>query len=258
MSLQADYASDVATALVQTPADATVTDDDLAGLPLPVQRYLRAAGVVGQPRVANFRVRMHGRIRRDARSKWLPLRAEQYNVVENRQRFFYLTSSLFGVPVRGYHRYCDAAACMDVRAAGVIPIVRTSGPEMFQSETVTMLNDMCLFAPATLIDPALVWEEADRHSVRVSFTNRGVTVRAELTFNHGGELIDFASDDRYQASADGRQQRRRRWSTPVIAYRTFGPMRLIASGEGRWHAAEGSFVYLEVEIDDIVYNLRTL
>ena len=256
-SLRSAYRDDVARALADAiPPGPAVTEMDLAVLPPPVRGYLRAAGVVGQPRVANFRVRLHGRIRRGAGSTWMPLRAEQYTVAESRKRFFYLTSSMFGIPVQGYHRYADRQASMLIKAAGVVPVARMTGDEMFQSETVTFLNDMCLFAPATLIDPALVWEDVDARTARVSFTNHGWTVRAELTFNVAGELIDFVSDDRYQASPDGTHTMRCRWSTPVRQYGSYGPMRLVAAGEGRWHASDGSFAYIEVQVDEVAYNVR--
>ena len=54
---------DVDRALVRLAPAAAILDEDLAHLPPPVQRYLRTTGVVGQPRVHNFRVRLHGRIR---------------------------------------------------------------------------------------------------------------------------------------------------------------------------------------------------
>ena len=254
-SLRVAYRRDVAEGLARTSSPTLVTDRLLATVPLPVQRYLRAAGGIGQPRVENFRVRLHGRIRSGVDSRWMPLRAEQYNFVERRKRFFYLTSSMCGLPVQGYHRYADGCASMDIKVAGLVRVAHATGDEMLQSETVTLLNDMCLFAPATLLDPALVWEDADACAARVSFTNAGVIVRALLRFNDLGELIDFESDDRYQASPDGRCMTRLRWSTPVTGYRRFGPMHLISTGEGRWHTKDGSFAYVELEVDDVAYNV---
>jgi hypothetical protein len=61
--LRAEFDDDIASRLREGDPASAVTDADLAHLPPPVQRYLRGAGVVGQPRVRNFRVRMHGRIR---------------------------------------------------------------------------------------------------------------------------------------------------------------------------------------------------
>src|SRR5687768_1473855 len=180
-SLRAEYARDVACALGEVPRLPVLTEADIAPLPAPVRRYLRTSGAVGQPGIANFRVRLHGRIRSGPDSRWMPLVAEQHNVIQARQRFFYLTSAMFGVPVHAYHRYSETTALMHVKLAGLVTVARMTGAELFQSETVTLLNDMCLFAPAALVDPALVWEEADVRTARVSFTNAGVTVRAELT-----------------------------------------------------------------------------
>ena len=255
--LRTAFRDDVRDALNgMAPALSPVTNAQLMRLPQAVQRYLHAAGVIGQPRVANFRTRLHGRIRSDADSRWMPVRAEQYTFVRERKRFFYLTSSMFGVPVQGYHRYADGAASMDIRADGLLPIVSLAGAELFQSETVTFLNDMCLFAPATLLDPVLVWEELDGDSVRVTFRNAGVAVSAELSFNSSGQLIDFVSDERYRASSDGAHMTRLRWSTPIASYRAFGPLRLWSGAEARWHTAEGSFAYAELELDEVQYNVR--
>jgi len=256
MSLRAEYERDVARELAHVPTVMPVTEADLEPLPAPVERYLRTTGVVGQPRVLNFRVRMHGRIRNGPDAAWMPLRAEQYNFVESRSRFFYLTSSMFLIPVSGYHRYAQSSAAMNIKAAGLVQVAHATGDELFQSETVTLLNDMCLFAPATLVDPALVWEPVNGRTARVRFTNAGRTVRAELTFNDGCELTNFSSEDRYQASPDGKSMTRRRWSTPVARYRSFGPVRLVASGEARWDMSTGSYSYIELEVDDVEYNLR--
>ena len=85
-SLRAAYDRDVERALATSGVADLVTDRDLAYLPEPVQRYLRAAGVVGHPRVHNFRVRMRGRIRNGPEARWIPLVAEQYNFVDEPAR----------------------------------------------------------------------------------------------------------------------------------------------------------------------------
>ena len=64
----------------------------------------------------------------------------------------------------------------------------------------------------------------------------------ELLFNEAGELTNFISDDRFQASADGTTMKLARWSTPIRGYRTYGAIRLSSGGEGRWHDAEGDIL----------------
>ena len=69
-----------------------------------------------------------------------------------------------------------------------------------------------------------------------------------------GELVDFRSDDRYRAAADGRLEQTP-WSTPLGAARLFGPVRLASTGEGRWHTPTGDHAYIELTIDDVRYNV---
>jgi hypothetical protein len=255
-SLAAAYERDINRAIVRMGPRPRITDSDLEHLPEPVQKYLRGAGVLGRPRVHNFRARLQGRIRSGPNARWMPFTAEQYNFFDEAARFFYLNASMFLIPVQGYHRYVGPHAAMVVKAAALVPVANMSGDEMTQSETVTMFNDMCIMAPAALIDRAITWEPIDTKLVRASFTNAGSTIRAELEFNDVGELTNFTSDDRYQTSPDGKTVKNTRWSTPVRRYRTFGPFRLAAGGEGRWHEPGGEYSYIELTIDQVEYNVR--
>jgi hypothetical protein len=108
-----------------------------------------------------------------------------------------------------------------------------------------------------LLGPAITWGDATADTVNATFTNAGQAIRAALVFDASGELADFVSDDRGAASADGRTSRRERWSTPLRDYRDFGGHRLFSRAEARWHAPEGEFAYLELELLDIRYDITT-
>jgi hypothetical protein len=254
-SLRAEYERDVRGRLPGGAPAPPVTEAELAHLPPPVQRYLRVAGVIGQPRVCNVHARMRGRIRSGRDTRWMPLIAQQYNFIDDRARFFYFTASMLAIPIQGYHRYCNGAASMQVKAAWFVPIVSAVGAEMTRSETVTLFNDMCVLAPATLIDPAIRWELTSARTADALFTNAAHTIRARLIFHDSGELSDFVSDHRSQASPDGTTMRRVRWSTPLGRYRSFGTVRLASTGEGRWHEGDGDYAYAELTIDDVRYNV---
>ena len=255
VSLHARYDRDVREGRLRNPPVGLVSNEDLAHLPPPVRRYLEIAGVVGQPRVRDFHVRMHGRIRRDRDRPWMPLVSEQHNFVDVPSRFFYMSSSMFAIPVRGYHRYADGAASMRVKAGGLVTVASASGAEMTQAETVTLFNDMAVMAPATLIDPAITWESISSAKVRATFTAGAQTIRADLVFGETGELVNFISDDRYQSAGDGQSLRKLRWSTPMGDYRRFGNARLASTGAGRWHDAQGAYSYIELTIDEVRYNV---
>lgn len=254
-SLRAQYERDVAHGLAHAPAAAIVTERDLAPLPAAVQRYLRRTGAVGQPRVWNFRTHFRGRIRGGPDAPWMPLDAEQTSFAQPAARLFFLHASRAGVPLVGLHRYVGSTATMRIQLAGAIPVVDGRGPMMDRGETVTLFNDMCLIAPATLLGPGIVWGEAGPDTVGATFTNAGHTIRASLVFDAAGDLVDFVSDDRSAASADGKSFTTMRWTTPVRTYRDFGPHRLFARAEARWHTSAGEYAYIELEMTDVEYNI---
>lgn len=256
-SFRAEFRRDAAAGLSRPLAAPVVTESDIAGLPDPVQRYLRATGVVGRPRVQNYHLRFSGRIRSAPDAAWMPFVAEQQSFADEPTRLFFMRARMSGLPVFVFHRLTDGHATMRVRIAGAIPIVDASGDEMDRSETVTLFNDMCLLAPGTLLDRNIVWEPVDRRTVRARFTNETQTITAKLLFNDDGLLTDFVSDDRSRSSPDGKIFTRLRFSTPVRDYRDFGGVRLAAHGEARWSLPEGEFTYGEFELVSVSYNMSS-
>jgi hypothetical protein len=144
---------------------------------------------------------------------------------------------------------------MRVKVASIVTMVDAKGPEMDEAETVTLFNDLCVFAPGALIDRGVQWQEIDAHTVSASFTNASHTSRAVLTFDDRGELTNFIADGRAAASADGKSFTKMRWSTPLADYREFGSHRVMARGEGIWHAPAGDYAYLRFNLDAIEYNV---
>jgi hypothetical protein len=237
------------------PSSPRVTDSDLAHLPLPVAGYVRAAGAIGRPRVVGFRADISGRIRAGADKPWMQWTGEQTNTFgPSPSRVFFMDAIMRGIPTDVLHAYVGPTATMQVRLASLKTVVDARGPEMNRAETVTLLNDLCVLAPAALVDAPIEWAPIDDHHARATFTNAGHRVSAVLTFNDDHELVDFVSDDRLAASADGRTFTPRTWSTPIAGYRSFDGRRLGALGRARWHPAdEPSFDYLEFHVDGISY-----
>ena len=255
MGFRTDYQRDVAAGLRDRKLQAgPVTEADLAHLPPVVQRYLQFAGSVCRPRVWNYRLRFRGELRNDADSRWMKIGADQHSFVDPAARLFLVKGSMFGLRFEAFHRYVGPAATFKVRLASLLTVVNAAGPEMDQSETVTLLNDMCLLAPATLIDPRIAWEGLDPLTVRATFSNAGNTVSAVLSFTDSGALVDFVSDDRSRTT-DGKTYERLRWSTPVRAWGTFDGRQLPVRAEAVWREGALAFAYARFEIVGVDYNV---
>ena len=262
-SFRAEYRRATAATLRRSVPDAStvVTEADLAHLPAPVAEYVRRSGAVGQPRVSSFHAGFHGRFRSDASAPWMTFTGEQVSTCgPDSRRVFAMDATLLGLPVDVLHVFIGPVATMRVKLCSVVPLVNAAGPDMDRGETVTLFNDLCVLAPAALVDAPVVWQTVDDAHARGTFTNGAHTVSADVTFDDEGDLVDFVSDDRLQASRDGSAFTTRRWSTPVRDYRAVDARRLATRGECRWHLPEpqSQYSYLEFNLDRITYNPATV
>lgn len=226
-----------------------LTEGDIKELPAAVQNYLHYVGVVDQPKVHNMKVLFEGEMR--AKDKdWFQMDGEQHNFFDVFSRLFFMKAKIHGIKVPGYHRYINGNAVMDIRLFGLMPINKTTGDKMNRAETVTLFNDMCLMAPATLVDKRIKWEEIDPNTVKATFAVNDIVINAILYFNNKGQLINFVSDDRY-VLPEGKNYR---FSTPVKGYRNINGYNLNSAGEAVWQYPDGEFTYGKIRIRDIQYN----
>jgi hypothetical protein len=251
-SLRAEFERDLAFAAKSRPAE-LLTEADLLPLPEPVRRYVRAAGVVGRPRVRSFRARWSGRIRGGPGEPWMAFTAEQLNTLDTPRRFFFMDAVMKGLPVDVLHAFDEGGATMRVRLLSVKTMVDVRGEVLTRSETVTLFNDLCFFAPGELVRPAIAWEPVDAHTARARYTQGPNTVSATLFFDDGGELVDFASEDR-NPSPDGSGGGPVRWTTPVRDYGRVGPARVPRQAETKWHPTSGAWTYGEFTLVGLSYN----
>ncbi len=227
-----------------------LTEKDIEPLPLPVQKYLRYAGVINKEKLNSVRIAFDVEMREKGKD-WFKATSVQYNFFDEPTRLFFMKGKMFGMTVPGYHRYVEANAKMDIRLFGLFSMVKQSGEIMNKTETVTLFNDMCLMVPATLIDKRIQWEPIDSLTTKAVFTNGGISISAILYFNEMGQLINFTSDDR-TAITDMKQYR---FSTPVTDYKNINGINVPTYGEAIWHYPNGEFVYGKFKLKTIQYNL---
>ena len=253
-ALSDDFARELALESKDQHADAAlVGETDLARLPPPVQKYLRITRSIGLPRIQNFQARFDTEMFQKPGGPPIPAPVEQVSFLERPARLFFMKATMYGLPVEVFHSYRNEQASMRVRIASVFNVVDLKGTDLDAAETVTFMNDVCILAPARLIDPRFSWKALDSRSAEAAFINGKHRVQAVLHFNDAGELVNFVSDDRYALQEDG-TLKKARWSTPLGSYRDFGGRRAASEGEAVWHYPEGDFVYGKFFIREIRYN----
>ncbi|TGL20086.1 hypothetical protein EHQ46_11900 [Leptospira yanagawae] len=231
-----------------------LSESDIKSLPKPVQRYLQYTGVLGKPQTTNMRILFDELMYKTPNSEPMVSSSEQYNFFNDPSRFFYMKASMMGVPFRVYHSYANEKASMVVKIVSWIEVVNVDGEELTNTETVTLLNDLCLFAPSALLQNNITWQEEGPLSAKLMYQNGKYKVSAQLMFNEKGELINFISDDRAALQDDG-SLRKARWSTPVKEYKEFNGVKVPTYGEAIWNFPEGDFVYGKFFLKNFETNL---
>ena len=156
----------------------TLVNSDIMHLPIPVQKYLHFADVVGKPKLRNMQVIMSGRMRGKDKA-WFNFNSIQYNTFDESERLFFMEADVNRLPTKGYHYFKDEQAKMDIKLLSMFPVVSISDQSLKIAETVTLFNDMCIMAPASLISKNIEWEEVNGHEVLAKFTNEGITISAK-------------------------------------------------------------------------------
>jgi hypothetical protein len=239
----------------QTISDEEILNEsDIAHLPAPVKKYVIHTGAVGKSKPRNVRIAFEAEMFRKPGAKPMNASSEQYNFYEDYTRLFLMKASKLLIPFHAFHTYRNQEATFKVRVANLIDIVDVKGEDLTTAETVTLLNDMCIFVPGNLYDKRLSWKEIDSLSSQVTIENGKYKVSAILYFNEKGELINFISDDRYALQDDG-TMKKARWSTPVKDYKEIDGRRIPTYGETIWNYPEGDFTYGTFRLKNIAYNV---
>jgi hypothetical protein len=160
-------------------------------------------------------------------------------------------ASRAGVPFDVLHRYVDGAATFRVRIAGLFPMINKQGPGITHDETVTLMNDVLVLAPAAVLDLPFTFETTGERTLRATFRNAGFTVTATLTFDGQGDLVGFVSADRSHDRDEGAAE----WSTPISGYRMIDGIGIGARGDTNWIEPSGEWTYGRFEIATIAYNV---
>jgi hypothetical protein len=184
-----------------------------------------------------------------------PMKAHsvQYNFFGEYSRFFLMKASKMSIPFSALHIYKNSQASFQVKVAELLNVVNLHGEALTKAETVTVLNDMCIFSPGSLIDSRLTWNPIDTLSTKVTLTNKKHVVSATLYFNEIGELVNFVSDDRAALQDDG-TMKQVRWTTPISQYKEFEGRKIPTIGETIWNYPEGDFTYGRFSLKNIKYN----
>jgi len=232
-----------------------VTEEDIKGLPEPVQRYLRYSQIIGKEEIRTVRLKQKGLMRMSEGQKWMPLEAEEYYTTD--PPGFIWHGSIEFVPflsVKARDMLSEGKGNMLIKLLGLVKVADSSGPEMNQASLVRYLSEIIWFPTAFLSD-YIQWEPIDSNSAKATISVDGLTASAVFHFDEKGELTNLVAE-RYRD--ENGQQVLGTWSTPILEYKEINGVWIPSKGYAEWNLSSGDFKYIEVEVTDIEYNNPSL
>lgn len=233
------------------PKTEIITEEDLSGLPEPVQKWLRNSQVVGREKVLTVRLKQRGSIRTEEKGNWMPFKAEQYYTTEVPGFIWYANVKLAPMlHLKGRDRYYDGRGNMLIKLLSLINVADAVGPEMDQGTLIRFLNEIMWF-PGAAINEYIEWEPIDEFSAQGTMEYKGVRASAIFYFSEDGDLINFVAE-RYMENNGSFSIEK--WATPIEDYDIINGIRIPTRGKAVWQLETGDFPYIDIEIMDIEYN----
>lgn len=228
-----------------------IRKEDLQGLPIPVQKWLERAQIIGKEKVTTVRLKQKGLMRTKEDGPWMSAEAEQYFTVD--EPGFIWKAMVKMSPFlhfTGMDKYKEGKGYMNIKVMSLFSVVNATGPEIDQGVLLRYLGEMTWF-PAAALSSYVKWDPLDSKTARATMSYKGVTASAVFIFNDDGDPDSFTAK-RYRET-NGKYVLEE-WEVTVKGYREFQGVRIPNEMDVTWKLKTGDFTWYRVEVTDVEYN----
>ncbi len=227
----------------------TITEDMLANLPAPVQRYMHYTGVVGKPWIETVRLYQSGRFRRGVDQPWMGMSAMQEYTTDPPGFVWKARFKMWGLPLfRARDSYQEGHGRMFGKTAGLFTLFDARGEGFDQAALVRYLSEVIWF-PTAFLGENFVWQGLDEGSAQVTITDSGRSVSGTMFFDGEGRPTRFIAP-RYNSDLN----RIVPWETPIDQHASLNGLNIPTRGRVSWKLADGDLTYWDGSITQIEYN----
>jgi len=218
-------------------------EEDIAGLPAPVQRYFKYCGYIGSQKMSYIKIDYQDVDFVFSEDKPIKIDYTQYDFVNQPNRIAYIDSSMYGVPFEGLDVFLDGTGAMKGVIAKLFVLFNQTGTVMDQSSQVTFLSEILLF-PSAALQEYVTWEAIDDLHAKAVMSYYGISVGGIFAFNEAGEMLSFETDDRSAVASDGSSERVK-WSVIYDAYKEANGIKRPTVFRAIWHYDDGDLIYFD-------------
>lgn len=231
-----------------------ITSEDIAELPLPVQKYFQYCGYIGKSKMSNMNVHFNDVdfVLTPDKPK-LKIKYTQYNFVAEPEKFAYINTSLYGIPFEGIDAYQNGAGSMKGVIAKTFTLFDQKGEAMDQASLVTCLAESLLL-PTLALQEYISWEEIDETHAQAVINYYGISASGIFTFDDNGAMTKFTTNDREYTDIKG-NSRKVKWSAVCGDYEEVDGIKYPSNLKAVWHFEAGDLVYFDGRDITVKYDV---
>lgn len=231
-----------------------ITKDMMEDLPEPVKRYMSFTGVLGKPWINSVSLKQVGKFRQGLDRPWMPMIAYQTYTISPPSFIWNASFKFMGLPLlRAKDEYRSGKGRMSGKLAALFTVFDVQGEMLDQGAMVRYLSEMIWF-PTAFLGENITWRSVDSHSAEVQLADSNRTVSGKYHFDDEGRPTNFTAMRYREIDGDFSLDA---WSTPITGYGEFEGLNLPARGQAVWNLQSGDLMYVDLEIEEIIYNKGT-
>ena len=228
---------------------------EIEGLPVPVQRYFRAALKPGQGIVSAATIQMTGTFNMSTSGEqWKPFSSRQ-RVITHRPGFLWdaRISMLPGLTVRVVDSYVVGGGLLRAAIQGLFPVadMRGSG-EIARGEFMRYFAEAAWYPTALLPSQGVRWEAVDDRSANATMVDGPITLTLLFRFDDAGLIESFRAEAR--GGMVGKIMVQAPWEGRFSNYQTRDGMSVPIAGEVAWMRPEGRKAYFKGVVTQLSYE----
>lgn len=227
----------------------------IAGLPIPMQKYLSHCGYTGKPMMDYMRLDFkEAYLAISQEQNPVKIHYEQYNFVVRPDRHAFIDARMFGIPLNGKDTLLNGEGSMTIVLAKLFTLGHSTGSEFNQSMLVAALADAVMM-PSLYLQDYVTWKSVDEIHAECTITWGYTIASGTFTFNEAGEIVRFDTNDRYQDNNG--EMRNLPWTVEYGNYQEVGGLRHPGTAKIYWHMPDGrEFTYFKSENYTVSYSVN--
>lgn len=228
-----------------------VTEDLIKHLPIPVKRWLDYSGVIGKKQIETVYLRQKGFMKLKPDQKdWMEAEAEQYFTINRPSFIWNVRTSMIGIPVVGRDLFKDGQGSMQIKLAGLLPVVNVADNSKINESTIQRYLGEIIWFPSAALSDYIKWEPIDDYSARATMSYGGSAGSAVFHFDSIGKLTKFVAL-RYRDIEDTNPTE---WVATVKKYKNTNGINIPTKLEISWNLEDGIFTWYKFEIYNVLYD----